>query len=291
MKRLLSLLVAGLALAACSNAANTASTDTSSPSPAASATVNASPAESASPVASAAASATASPVPTVAVSYTDLAGSFGADKITDLAKLGVFDSTSGAFKPNDVITRRVFVRWLFKANNALWASDDSKQIRPATSGDQSAFKDIATSDPDFQYIQGLQTSGISVGFPDKSFRPESPLTREQALAIKSQLDKGGVNPDDEKDPRQALYELPNWKDKNLIGIEYVPAINTEMFNDNQKIDNVGRVFGAISALKPKQAMTRSQAALMLWKIGDHSMHSGGARTAADALNPAATATP
>jgi hypothetical protein len=227
----------------------------------------------------------------MSVSYSDLGGVFGADQITQLGQLGVFETTSGLFKPNDSITRRMFVRWLYKANNTIWGADDTKQIRPGTAADPSAFKDVASSDPDFQYIQGLQNAGISVGFPDKTFRPDQVLTREQMIAIKSVLDKGGIQDTKVADIPQERYELPNWKDKGEIAPEFVPAICSLTFNDGQHIDDIGRVFGAISSFRPKAPVTRAQAAVLMWKIGDHGMYSDGTRTAAQALIPSAAPSP
>ena len=294
MQRIWSILIFGLVLAGCSSP-SPQSQATPAPGDSASAATDAAPSAPATGPASAmpstAASASAAATPTTAVNFSDLSGVFGADKIIALAQLGVFDAPSGAFNPAGSITRREFVRWLYKANNAIYANNDSKQFRPASSGDQSSFKDVATTDPDFPYIQGLQTAGVSVGFPDKTFRPDQPITREQALAIKDQLDEGGVDPGDIREPKQALYELPDWKDKAAIGIEYVPAINTEMFHDCAHVDNVGRVFGAVSALKPKQPMTRSQVAILIWKVGDHSTEGCTARTASDALAPSPTPSP
>jgi hypothetical protein len=227
----------------------------------------------------------------VTVSYADLAGVFGTDKILDLARLGIFENTSGEFKPNEIITRRIFLRWLFKANNALWNGDDTKQLHPATSADPSAFTDVSASDPDFAYVQGLQNAGIAVGFPDKTARLDQPLTREQMLAVKSLLDKGAAPEAKPSDIGQLVYELPAWKDKKQIAAAFVPAIENATFADNKNIDNVGRVFGTIDVLRPQQPVARAQAAVLLWQIGDHQPDSSGpdaSRTAAQALAPPAT---
>lgn len=254
-------------------------------------------AESLGPAASGAVAASGGPTQTV--SYTDLNGAFGQDQITLLAELGVFGNATGAFNPAQPILRRDFARWLFLANNAIWASDTSKQVHPAQ-GESSSFTDVKTTDPDFQYIQGLQDSGISVGFPDNTFKPDIPITHEQALAIKTALDRGGVDKDfmiTKTQPSYGYESLPAWKDKMNISPEYVGAIATGTWADSHfpdaKIDNVGRTFGAIAALKPKQPLTRGQAAMMLWEIGPHAGGNSGTapRTAAMALQPNGGATP
>ncbi|PZR57372.1 MAG: hypothetical protein DLM50_06150 [Candidatus Meridianibacter frigidus] len=260
--------------------------------------------ESAAPAASASAVAEVSASPSTGsiqpVNYDDLKGIFGEKEMTQLAALGVFGDANGHFSPAKPVTRREFVRWLFKANNSLWADDTNKLIHPAQ-GTESAFSDIKTSDPDFQYIQGMQDSGVSVGFPDKSFRPEQPITREQALAIKAALDRGGVDKDlviTKKDPTYGYFILPNWKDKHDIAPEFVGAIATGIYHDegaqneaSSHLENVARTFGAIAMLKPRAVLTRGQAAIMLWKIGPHSEGLAEARTAAQALAPGGGVSP
>jgi len=296
MKYATFLLTALLLLCACSNRSASTSTATEAPSGAASAE-SASPAQSPSPEAgasSAAASPAAGPS-TLSVSYDDISGVFGSNEITQLASLGVFGLTSGHFNPARPVLRREFVRWLFLANNAIWANDTNKLVHPAQ-GEASSFIDVKTSDPDFQYIQGLQDAGISVGFPDKTFRPDVPITHEQAVAIKAALDRGGVDKDfviTKAQPTYGYYSIPDWKDKQDISPEYVGPIATGEWDDKgapakSRIDNVPRTFGAIAMFHPKASLTRVQAAIMLWKIGPHARSSStqdAARTAADALAP------
>ncbi|MFN2527984.1 MAG: S-layer homology domain-containing protein [Candidatus Baltobacteraceae bacterium] len=296
-KAALSLVVIALLLTGCSKGDQSNNTATASPAETISPAENASPAGSSSPATSASAAPASSSSPQ-AVSYTDLTGVFGQKEITQLAALGVFGDATGAFNAGKPVSRREFVRWLFKANNSIWASDTNKLVHPAQ-GEDSNFKDIKTADADFQYIQGLQDSGVSVGFPDKTFKPDQTITREQALAIKDALDRGGVDADyviSKKDATFGYYSLPDWKDKQTISPEYVGAIATGYHDDKssgsdptRRVDNIPRAFGAIAMLKPKTALTRGQAAIMLWKIGPHSRaaQDQNARTAADALVPGA----
>ncbi|MBV9149827.1 MAG: S-layer homology domain-containing protein [Candidatus Eremiobacteraeota bacterium] len=284
MKRIVFALAAAALFSACSNQ-SASTTATEAPSGAA-------PEQTATAASSASPNATPS---TLNVSYDDLNGVFGANEITQLASLGVFGAPTGHFNPAKPVLRREFVRWLFNANNAIWASDSNNLIHPAQ-GEPSSFTDIKTSDPDFQYIQGLQDAGISVGFPDKTFQPDVPITHEQAVAIKSALDRGGVDKDfviSKSQPTYGYYSLPDWKDKHDISPEYVGAIATGQWDDNQnkndpkmRVDNVPRAFGVIAMFHPKTALTRAQAAIMLSKIGPHARALKGiaARSVADALS-------
>jgi len=292
-------LTLGMLLSACAKTENTTTDATSAASPIASDAPSPLAETSTAPIAAPATIATAvpaSPVATQDVKYTDIKGTFGEKAITQLASLGVFGDASGTFGAAKPILRRDFVRWLFRANNAIWAIDDTKLVHPAP-GSDSSFIDVKPSDPDFQYIEGMQDSGISVGFPDKTFEPDRPITREQALAIKAVLDRGGVEANyviSKKDPDFGYYVLPAWKDKKTISPEYVGAIATSVNDDKGATNegdlftqNVERTFGAIAALKPKQALTRGEAALMLTRIGPHVRKTQlkPVRTAIDALQP------
>ncbi len=292
MKYVAFIFAAALLLSACSNrSASTTATE---------APTGASP-EQASTAQPSGATPNAAPS-ALTVSYDDINGIFGADQIKQLASLDVFGQPTGHFDPAKPILRREFVRWLFNANNAIWANDPNNLIHPAQ-GVPSSFTDVKTSDPDFQYIEGMQDAGISVGFPDKTFRPDIPITHEQAVAIKSALDRGGVDKDfviNKAQPTYGYYNLPDWKDKHDISPEYVGAIATGQWDDRNnrdhsemRVDNVPRAFGAIAMFHPKATLTRAQAAIMLWKIGPHARGSSSqpARTAAEALSPTASPTP
>jgi|HubBroStandDraft_2_1064218.scaffolds.fasta_scaffold04071_6 hypothetical protein len=277
-------------LGACTRSENSSSTAEASGSPTASA--EASPSESAaieSPSPGATAAATR-------VAYTDISGTFGQKQITDLAALGVFGTPTGAFNPNGTITRAEFVQWLVQANNAIYANMPDKMIRPSQST-TSAYPDVATSHPDFSYIQGMYDAGFAIGFPDKTFKPDVPLTREQMIAIKEAVDRGGV----------AKYYVsfwesttPDWKDKQQINKQFRGAVAEDSGLDRYAIaqaqpalviGNVPRAFGAIAMLRPQQPVTRAEAALILWKIGSHNDRVLNAkpddapRSAADALAP------
>lgn len=274
-----------------------------SASPATSASEEASPESSGAPVmasgeGSASPSASGSlPAPSAsvyAVAYTDLNGTFGAAQIQDLAKLGVFGPPTGTFNPTGTITRGDFARWIVNANNAIWANDPDRVIRPSQSA-TSSYPDVPTSHPDFTYIQGLYDAGFSVGFPDETFKPDANLTHEQMIAIKEAVDRDGL------DKYYVSYwssTMPDWKDKAQINAIFRGPIAEDSGLDRSVVSqwnlptyvigNVGRAFGAIAMFRPQDPVTRAQAALVLWKMGPHDDHHGpgdAPRSAADALAP------
>jgi S-layer homology domain len=268
-------------------------------SPAANATSSASTAANASATTTTSTTTTATTQPAaVTVAFTDISGNYAEKAIVGLGQLGVLDSTSGAFQPSKPVLRREFVRWLFKTNNAVFADTPGKQIHPAESGDKSGFTDVQSSDPDFKYIEGMDEAGISVGFPDKTFKGDQPLTHEQAIAIKAVLDRGGVA-DRYRDAEHATFALPEWKDKTQISKAFAGAISTDHSDDEinsnaTRIDNVGRAFGAVAMFRPRAPVTRAQAAMLIQVIGAHTPDTNRPnepRSVAATLNPTPKPTP
>jgi hypothetical protein len=210
------------------------------------------------------AAATAAPTPpatlaVAAASFTDIDNSAARDEILDLARLGVFERTSGAFEPTRPITRAEFVRWLVRANNAM---RKEKDIRLAES-DTATFSDVPPSHPDFKYIQGMANAGIVIGYDETTFKPDRSLSREELIAIKCGLDQGGVQ---YKSNSYSEIELVwHWSDARKVSRRYLDAMYSEDFNSAKNVD---RTFGAIKMLKPQQAVTRSEAAICMWRIGD-----------------------
>jgi hypothetical protein len=290
------LLAASLVPSACTNSGSSSSQ--SSASPGASTAASAEATTAASPAAGANGQASPEANGGTPVSYSDIAGIPGEKQITELAALGVFGTPSGTFNPSGSITRADFVKWLVLANNAIFANAAGKQIQPSQAT-TSSYPDVPASHPDFAYIQGMYDAGFAVGFPDKTFKPDALLTREQMIAIKESVDRGGL---------QQYYvsnwdaTMPDWKDKAQInkifrgaiaedsGLDRTAVVNWS--HPNLVIGNVPRTFGAIAMLRPQQTVTRAQAATILWMVGPHTDKIANPtpddvpRSAADALAPA-----
>lgn len=281
MRRFVPVLVAVLAAVACSRTQTTTQTAAAVTSPS---TSPASPATSPSP----------SPTP----AFSDLNGVPSAPYIDQLAQLQVFWPPGGPFQPGRPVLRREFVRWLMRADAAIWAIDPSNQIRSALPGSKPYFSDVPVTDPDFGAIEGMHDAGIAIGFPDKTFKPNRLITREEALAIKAYVDCGSPDPLLANDIGQAYYELPAWKDKRGISRVYVAAIGSCLNQDQgttppNQLDTIGRTFGAIVMLYPKRPLDRAEAAAMIWRIGEQKpdLNNFPPRSAADALGPSPTPEP
>lgn len=214
--------------------------------------------------------ATKSPTP---VTFEDIKGGYGEKEITQLAQLGVLDSTSGKFNPQQPITRAEFVRWLVRVNNAIFTGSPDKTIRlPDTDTGKATFSDVEPTHPDFRYIQGLTNAGYVIGYDAKTFKPDQILTREEMLAIKVALDhRVAMDSNISRPPG-------DWTDSNKISKKYWPALYVESVFQNNA--NIGRTFGTVTTLKPQAPVTRAEAAVTISAIGDNT---AGFTTAEEAL--------
>jgi hypothetical protein len=204
------------------------------------------------------------------VAFEDIKGVFGEKEITQLGQLGVFDTTTGNFNPQQPISRAEFARWLVRANNAIWFEQPDKMIREAEGG-QATFADVPITHSDFRYIQGLANTGFIAGFDEKTYRPDESLTREQLIAIKVGVDMGGIPTDLPTDLSRAPSSFPDWTDKVQISKEFINSLMAEYESSNREIRNVERTFGALKIFKPQTPVTRAEAAVCISAIGDHTI--------------------
>ena len=257
MMRISSVVLLGSAVAgcsilvACSNSGGSSSQ--SSPQPTATAAAAASPS-----------TATASPAtsPTISVSFTDIAGTYGEQDIRDEAQLGVFPTTTGAFRPNDPISRGDYVQWLVTANNLYFADDSTSQLRfPSTNED--TFLDVTPSSPYWKYVQALVDAGFVIGVDATHFAPDRPITRQEMVAIKYQVDAGQkATPD----PNLTAQQISELSDADQVAPIYVTAVYDDL---NLNIaHNIGRIWGKTAYFHPTRQLTRAEAAISLAEIGD-----------------------
>jgi S-layer homology domain len=247
-----------------------ASTEAASASPAA-----ATAAASASPIAAAVApSATPTAAALAKIAFTDISGVEGAEAIRQLAFLGALDSTSGQFRPHDPITRAEYVRWLVKANNAYFANRPEKRIRLAETS-QPSFVDVASSDPDFKYVQGMSDAGYVIGVDKNHFAPNRNLTREELVAILISRDNEGSAMPNAGPPSTWNYAAGGGTisvqltDRDKVSKPYWGAFQVNNgWGNSYAMDVLHRVYGTIKVFHPQQLATRADAAIALQEI-DH----------------------
>jgi hypothetical protein len=182
--------------------------------------------------------------------------------IKDLNKLGTIAPKTGQeFKPNILVARREYARWLLETNNRLYKNQPSRQIRLAQLTDSASFPDIPQSHPDFAIIQGLANAGLIGGTGDL-FRPNDPLLREELVQWKIPLDLRQPLPNA---TLETVSQSWGFKDSDRISEKALSAI----FADAQlrDISNIRRSFGFTTLLQPQKPVTRAEAAASLWYFG------------------------
>ena len=213
--------------------------------------------------------------------------------VTDLANLGALplrsassadtankssSQSSQPFKPNQAIARREYARWLVTANNLIYTSQPSRQIRLGTAAEKPAFVDVPTSDPDFGAIQGLANAGLISsslsGEPATAFRPDAPLTREEMILWKVPVDIRRSLPTTNLD---AVQQTWGFQDAPKIEPKALRAVLADYQNGD--LANIRRSFGYTTLFQPQKTVTRAEAAAALWYFGAQ----GDGLSAKDAL--------
>ncbi|MGB7416762.1 MAG: S-layer homology domain-containing protein, partial [Thermosynechococcaceae cyanobacterium] len=162
--------------------------------------------------------------------------------IVELNKLGVFEQTEGTFKPYEPITRGEYLIWMFKANNAIARADKQLRFDPTFNP---GFTDISPEHPAYKYVQAFANGGYAVGYEDKTFRPDQPLTREEMIALKVGLDSG-----------EAIKPLKDTRSITYADAAQVESRYTGYIRGDGSFKNAARAFGAVKDLKPKQVVKR-----------------------------------
>ncbi|MBV5260895.1 S-layer homology domain-containing protein [Synechococcus moorigangaii CMS01] len=192
--------------------------------------------------------------------FIDIQDIEGETEILQLTQLGVITANSNRFNPDEPIRRDEFIAWLLKAYNAM---HDSPIRLSSASG--TVFPDVAPGNPYSIYIQSAYEAGFIFGFEDGSFRPNDPLTREQMIALKSQLDSKGNSRRSPEQLRQGLQHTRGFHDVADMDDRYLSYIAFDAGNAAGG-RNFERVYGTTRLYQPKAAVTRAEAAILLSKF-------------------------
>lgn len=178
----------------------------------------------------------------------------------DLEKLGVFGHFGKDFKLLEPITRGEYITLVYYANNAVRSQESHIRLAPAS---DPGFTDIDSQHPAYKYVQAFVHSGHSVGYPDNTFKPDRPITREEMIGIKEPLDAGT--------PEHG-HNIWNFSDFEEIDPKFTPFIYIDHFIRNQgKGSNIQRAFGNIKSFKPKETVLGYEAIGSVWQFGGYSM--------------------
>ncbi|MEN9223097.1 MAG: S-layer homology domain-containing protein [Thermostichus sp. BF3_bins_97] len=201
--------------------------------------------------------------------FSDISGVFGEAEIRQLTQLGIIEADSEQFRPEDPIERGQFIIWLVRAFNTYYPD------RAMRFGSAPDFSDTTADGPYARYLGAAQDAGFVVGFTDGTFRPEETLTREQMIALKSRVDSDHRDDRDASSLRRALQN--QFDDVGQFDDQFLPFIVYDHLNAAGR-RNFERLYGTTRSYRPKQAVTRAEAAVLLSRFDR-----GSRVTAAQAL--------
>jgi outer membrane murein-binding lipoprotein Lpp len=197
---------------------------------------------------------------TVHPEFTDLTEVAQRPMIEELSKLGVFDGMTGNFDPDKTITRGQYVTWLYKAYNTLMPVDKQIHLAPSASP---FFKDLPPDNPAYKYAQALANAGFSVGYEDKTFRPDKPISREEMIGLKVGVDAGkSFEP-----YRGQMAFVWKFSDSKDVDERFTGYIHQDYYTSGPYGSNIQRAFGKLGQFHPKASCTRAEAAGTLWQMG------------------------
>lgn len=106
------------------------------------------------------------------VEFADLAGHWAKGPVTDMASRLVMEGESDTnFGPGTAITRGEFAETIVKALGLKLEAYDGR------------FKDVQADHRCADYVATANTYGVMGGYTDDTFRPESKITRQEAMAM------------------------------------------------------------------------------------------------------------
>jgi len=200
------------------------------------------------------------------IAYTDISESTFRLQIIGLARMGIFDKVTGEFRPDDSISRSLYIRWLVKTNNMFFPTETGNFIKVAQSGD-STFRDVTPDNPDWKWIQGMANAGYIIGYDEIYFKPEKEISREEMMAIRCGLEYNITLKDIERiEKNLTIYKKDleeRFNDASKIERKYVAAY----FKDMDSSFIIFRsAFGTTRILLPQKKLTREEAVSTLWTI-------------------------
>jgi len=200
------------------------------------------------------------------IGYTDLSESTFRKQITDIARLGVFESLSGPFEPERPITRARYVQWLVKAHNIYFPVESGNFIK-LPDVKSSAFADVSLDHPEWKWIQAMANAGYVIGYDLEHFKPDKELSREEMMAIRCSLEYNITEKDIERyEANLDIYKKDleeRFNDASKIAHRYIAGYYKDM--DNAFIV-LRSVFGTTRVLMPQEKLTRAEAAASIWAI-------------------------
>lgn len=126
------------------------------------------------------------PKPVASSSFSDIAQDIYKDEIEQAVALGfIAGFKDKTFRPTDTLTREQLVSMVYGALETI----DSLNLEPPTSVPTQPYPDVESSRWSASKIQWAKESEIVKGYPDGSFKPDTPVTRAELVTVLQNMAK------------------------------------------------------------------------------------------------------
>jgi len=188
--------------------------------------------------------------------FSDTGGHWAEDDIYLMAARRIAQGyPDGSFCPDGSVLRSEVLAFIDRVLAYIGFAGDSAG---GDTGDTWGFSDVSPDDWFAAYLDDVVNTGLMVGFPDGTFRPGDPVTREQvSLIITRLLELMGA-------------ELPDVSDHDVLG----------SYSDYDKVGEWARVSmaqavltglikGYNNQLRPKDPITRAELITIIRRVLDY----------------------
>jgi basic membrane protein A len=149
----------------------------------------------------------------LAATPTDIADSWAKNDIQKLVDKGYISGyPDGTFLPNNMVTRAEFLKII---TGVLGYPE------PAPAG-ASPYSDVAMTDWFFKYVISAGQNNLVGGYPDGTFQPNNPITRQEVAKILSVAQGARTIP--EGDKPAIINNVPDWASISEWAQPYVMAV-------------------------------------------------------------------
>lgn len=188
--------------------------------------------------------------------YTDIASSFAKEEITELYNSNIMKGTTDSlFSPKKAITRAEFVTVL---NRLLNLQSVDAVVNP--------FKDVSKSAWYYESVMAAFQLDLATGTSENEFAPSQSITRQEAATLLVRAMK--------QEADASSSELSKVKDKNSIASWAEDAVAKAYELELMEGDSSGN-------FRPKDAITREEAAVIIARILDNKDWSGELKSTQD----------
>ncbi|WP_166241384.1 pectinesterase family protein [Paenibacillus turpanensis] len=180
-------------------------------------------------------------------SFVDTAGHWGDEIIRDMASRFVINGfTKQQFSPDRSITRAEYAAILIRG---LGLPNDAQK---------SEFSDVRSTDWFSGAISQAKSYGLIQGYEDGTFRPNSAVTREEAIVMLNRAMKLAGLSAGSQEQQSAEAVIASFQDSSAISTWAKPSLSSAVA--------AGLVGGYNNMLNPSREITRAEAAAMVHRL-------------------------